>query len=328
MNDLFATLEKHKPQLLSLPGCTGVAIGRKVTAGKTTDQLAIVVFFEKKKKDVAPNERVPGVLDAVPTDVVEKTFGLALTSTDPFERFDQLFSGISITARDSAPAWGTLGCIIRTTGNLNVPPGDYLLTNQHVLLYADPNNPNSKSRQVIQPGRADWPAPANYSCGDYVYGQDTLTSDCAIATIGYGRTWRNEVPNHPWHWGRRDLAGVAAAAVGDEVYKYGATTQSTRGIVQFIHFNAPNYPIQNAIYVIGVNGDMWVAKGDSGSVLIRYADDYVVGLNFAADETTLLPPDRHPALPDDREAYSAGYAYDAQLQMNVFGGVVTLAPNP
>ena len=325
---LIETLEKHKARLLSLSGCTGVAIGRKVVAGEITDQLAIVVFFDKKQAGVAPSDLVPAVLDGVPTDVVEKTFGFTPTATDPFERFDEVFSGISITPRDTSPAWGTLGCIIRTTGNAFVPNGDYLLTNQHVLWYADPNNPNSTTRQVIQPGRTDYPAPPNYSCGDYVYGRKTPTSDCAIASIGYGRTWRNEVPNHPWRWGRRDLAGVAAAAVGDEVYKYGATTQSTRGVVQFIHFNSPHLPIQNAIYTANPDGEMWVATGDSGSVLIRYSDDFVLGLNFAADETTMLPPDSHPVLPDNRPAYSAGYAYDVQTQMNIFGGVVILAPNP
>jgi hypothetical protein len=239
-----------------------------------------------------------------------------------------VFSGISITPLETPPPWGTFGCIIHTTGNANVPNGNYLLTNQHVLWYADPHNPNSHTRVVIQPGKADEPPPQNYSCGDYVYGVKNPTSDCAIATIGYGRTWRNEVPNHPWRPGRRTLAGVAAAAPGDEVYKYGATTKSTRGRVLYVNFTPPHLPIQNSIYIVNPDGTMWVAKGDSGSVLIRYSDDFVLGLNFAADENTMVPPNQHPALPDNLPAYSAGYAYDIQSQMNIFGGTVTLAPNP
>ena len=70
---------------------------------------------------------------------------------------------------------------------------------------------------------------------------------------------------------------------------------------------------------------MWVAKGDSGSVAIRYADDYVLGLNFAADALPILNPNTHRALPDNLPAYSAGFAYDIQSQMDVFGGVVGLA---
>ncbi len=328
MSELIKALEKHKAQLLSLPGCAGVAIGYKVTAEELIDRLAIVVFVEKKRVDLAPNDRVPAVLDGMPTDVVETTFGHVPTATDSFARFGQVFSGISLTPRDAPPAWGTLGCVIRTTGNVHVPHGDYLLTNQHVLKYADPTNPESTTTQVLQPGRTDEPAPVNYSCGDFVYGLKTLTSDCAIASIGYGRTWRNEVPNHPWRPGRRNLAGVAAAAVGDEVYKYGATTKNTRGVVQYIHFTHGILPIQNAIYIRSLDGSMWVAQGDSGSVLIRYSDDFVLGLNFAADDTKMLLPGSHPVLPGNLPAYSAGYAYDVQSQMNIFGNVVTLAPNP
>jgi len=171
MSELVETLNKYKSRLLALPGCTGVAIGYKEVDGEIIDRLAIVVFFAKKQEDVAPDYLVPAMLDGVPTDVVEKTFGFKkltaanrsalaeteprrLGGTDPFARFTQLFSGISITPFDAAPAWGTLGCIIHTTGdpNHNIGPGNYLLTNHHVLWYADPNNRNSRSRVVIQPG--------------------------------------------------------------------------------------------------------------------------------------------------------------------------------
>lgn len=324
MSDIKKILKKHKQSLLAIPGCTGVAIGYKETKGEIIDQLAIVVFVKEKLSNVASEDLIPKNIDGIPTDVIERDFGHELTATDPFARFDQLFSGISITPRVVPPAWGTLGCIIHTTGNANVPPGNYLLTNQHVLWYADPANPNSYSREVIQPGNTDEPAPADYICGNYVHGQKTPQSDCAIASIDPGRTWKNEVPNHPWRPGRRDLKGVATAAVGDEVYKYGATTKNTRGVVRYVHYNHPILPIQDAIYIENPDGSMWVAKGDSGSVLIRYDDDMVVGLNFAADDNTMLPPDRHPTLPDNLPAYSAGFAYDAQSQMDIFGGVVTL----
>lgn len=329
MDRLIEILERHKARLLALPGCTGVAVGRKEVGGKATDQLAIVVFFEKKRTDVPADQLVPPMLDDSPTDVIEKRFGLKLTATDPFDRFDQVFSGISITPRDATELWGTFGCVIRTTGNANVDAGDYLLTNHHVLRYADPNNPHSKSRQIIQPGNTDNPAPANYACGDYVYGLADQENDCAIATIGYGRTWRNEVPNHPWRPGRIDLAGVGAAAVGQKVYKYGATSSSTRGTVQFVHYDSPDQQIRNAIYVLADDGETWCAEGNSGSLMIRYDDNIVVGLNFAADDETLLPTTQNDsAQRSPRPRYAAGFAYDIQRQMNNFGGVVTLAPNP
>tara|TARA_R110002072_G_scaffold291054_2_gene459019 strand:- start:209 stop:970 length:762 start_codon:yes stop_codon:yes gene_type:complete len=253
VDSLPQILENAKSQLLSLPGCTGVAIGYKEVAGELIDQLTIIVFVEKKRLDVSEAERVPSEIDGAPVDVIERSFGLELTATDPFARFAQVFGGISITPRDVPPPWGTFGCVINTTGNAHVPAGDYLLTNQYVLSYADPNNPNSTTRCVLQPGRTDEPAPANYSCADYTYGEKTLVSVCAVATIVYGRTWANEVPNHPWHSGRRTLRGVAAPAVGDEVYKYGATTQNTRGVIRYIHSNDPVLPIQDAVYIEAPN---------------------------------------------------------------------------
>lgn len=325
MSEIVNTLQKNKKMLLSIPGCTGVAIGYKEVAGEVTDQMAIVIFVESKRKDIPIEFTIPKSIGRFSTDVVEKNPGLELISTNPFGRFDQLFGGISITPRDIPPPWGTLGCIIHTTGSANIPAGNYLLTNQHVLWYADPNNPNSTTRDIIQPGHCDEPAPTNYNCGKYVYGVKNPRSDCAIASIGFERTWTNEVPNHPWRPGRRRLNGIAAAEVGDEVYKYGATTKSTRGVVRYIHYDHPILPILDAIYIGNYEGNMWVAKGDSGSVLIRYSDDIVIGLNFAADDKTMLPPDQHPALPEGLPAFSAGFAYDAKSQMDIFGGRVKLA---
>jgi hypothetical protein len=131
MNDLTQVMERYKPWLLSLPGCTGVGLGFKEIGEKIIDQLAIVIFVKKKRKDIGSDFLIPKMLEEVPTDVVEQNLGLELTATDPFDRFDKLFSGISITPRDAPPIWGTLGCIVRTSGNanVNVPPGVYLLTN-------------------------------------------------------------------------------------------------------------------------------------------------------------------------------------------------------
>ncbi|MBK8623024.1 MAG: hypothetical protein IPN79_15040 [Saprospiraceae bacterium] len=325
MSEIHAVLQKYKSKIFGIPGVSGIAIGYKETNGQIQDQLAIIVFVLKKSSHVEDKYRIPEQLDGFVTDILEKKFGLELTSTDPFERFDDVFSGISITPEDVPPPWGTLGCIIRSNGNAHVPPGDYILTNQHVLWYADPNNPNSTSRGVIQPGRANDPPPPNYFCGNYIYGVKDPVSDCAICTIAGTRGWHNEVPNHPWRPGRRDLMGIAQAAVGDEVYKYGATTGNTRGVVRFIHYHDPILPIQNSIYIENPDASMWVAKGDSGSVLIRYADDFVVGLNFAADANTMLNPNQHRTLPDNLPAYYGGYAYDIQSQMNYFGAIVDLA---
>lgn len=319
MTDIQASFEKHKEHLLSLRGCTAVAIALKISGGKTSKTPAIVVFVAQKRRDVPSDQCVPVTLDGVPTDVVERKFGVVLTATDPFARHQRLFSGISVTPRCAAEVWGTIGCIIQTNGNgANIAAGNYLLTNQHVLKWADPTYSNFESTRIIQPGNADSPAPANYDCGDFVAGIRDASNDCAIATIDPMRGWRNEVPNHPRHRGRRDLQGVAVAQLRDEVYKFGASTLSTRGRVRATHFHSDNGLIRNALYIEHEEHKPWVAEGDSGSVAILYEGDLVVGLNFAGDDKT--------ALPDG--GYRAGFAYDIQEQMNNFGNNVMLAPNP
>lgn len=59
--------------LLALPGVTGVDTGPKVVGGRPTDAWAIRVYVERKR-DVAPAEALPGTLDGVPVDVIERRF--------------------------------------------------------------------------------------------------------------------------------------------------------------------------------------------------------------------------------------------------------------
>src|SRR5262249_23516378 len=152
---------------------------------------------------------------------------------------------------------------------------------------------------VIQPGvlpsNTGKPAdtPANYVIGAYLDGYMDNQNDCAVVSLNGTREWRNEVDCAPGTPGRKALAGVAQANVNDEVYKFGATSKYTAGIVTNTNLNTAT--IQNAIYVeskvrhdlVHSGGapnvddtEIWVAPGDSGSVLIRASDHRVVGLNF------------------------------------------------
>jgi len=68
-------LASAAPQLLALPGVTGIDIGRKIVDGKKTDTLAIRVYVEHKS-DVPPEDAVPKFIQGVPTDVIERRFSL------------------------------------------------------------------------------------------------------------------------------------------------------------------------------------------------------------------------------------------------------------
>lgn len=322
---MAVALHRHRSALLGIPGCTGVAIGLKEAGGEPTRTLAITVFVAEKRRDVPPVERVPAAVEGWITDVVERPAPRPeLIATDPFALHNPVFGGISVAPYETPPAWGSIGCFIYTTGNdaIGVPPGDYLLTCEHVLAIA--GRPGNDPR-VIQPMVEEVVPPAAYVCADYVYGFRTPALDCAIATLTNGRDFENEVPNYPWWPGRRDIEGIGAAVPGARVYKYGATSRFTRGIVRYVNYSPPGLEYVDTVLVDSEDGGIWVAKGDSGSVTIRQDDDYAIGLNFAGSPDHMLPPP--PDYPV-ANVYSAGFAYDLRSQMDAFagpGGVTGLA---
>jgi len=66
-------LQRWRLRLLRLPNVLGVGVGYKTVGGKGTDRPAIVVMVRKKVPagTLQQAERVPPVIESVPTDVVE-----------------------------------------------------------------------------------------------------------------------------------------------------------------------------------------------------------------------------------------------------------------
>ncbi|HEU4562493.1 MAG TPA: serine protease [Longimicrobium sp.] len=298
-----AVLREHREELLRQPGVTAVGIGFKAVNGASTGQLAIVVSVREKRTGVPPERRIPAELGGVPTDVVEEDPHLKRASTDPLERFNPLFGGISLSAFVTPNAMGTVGCFIYTPGDpaQGVAEGDYLLTCQHVLEDAHP----VRDPDVIQPMTTAVPIPADYLCGAYTAGIMDATRDCAIVQV-VGREYRNEVPNYPFRPGNRKLRGVAAPTPGQTVYKYGSTTAFTEGVVRRIDWSWND--LRDIVVIDSSDGNdgTWAGEGDSGSVAITQDGDLVVGLNFAYDNT------------GGRVVSPVGYAYPIETQMNAF----------
>jgi hypothetical protein len=99
-------------RLHAIPGVHLVGVGYKVVGGKKTDELAIAVFVDKKKKpeELAENESVPTEIEGVRTDVLQ--MGRArLLNADP--------NSIKATVAPVPPGEGD-GQIIALSGT-NVP---------------------------------------------------------------------------------------------------------------------------------------------------------------------------------------------------------------
>ncbi len=67
-----AVLERHRKALLDKTHVVGVGIGHKVTAGRATGPLCLVVMVTEKvpPEQLSSQDRVPAEIEGIPTDVV------------------------------------------------------------------------------------------------------------------------------------------------------------------------------------------------------------------------------------------------------------------
>lgn len=67
-----AILDRHRERLLGKAHVVGVGIGKKVTAGRATGPLCLVVMVTEKMpaERLSSQDRVPAEIEGIPTDVV------------------------------------------------------------------------------------------------------------------------------------------------------------------------------------------------------------------------------------------------------------------
>jgi hypothetical protein len=133
---------QHKDALMDMKNVVAVGVGYKVTKGKKTDKLSVIVSVKEKVKQdkLLPNDVVPKTLNAVPTDVVE-TGNFVGTSTD---RWRPAPGGVSIGHVDITA--GTLGCLVEKNDEI------FILSNNHVLANS---NDATIGDAILQPGPYD-----------------------------------------------------------------------------------------------------------------------------------------------------------------------------
>ena len=300
-------------QMLRCDCINGYALGRKVTQGKTLNQLAVQVYVNQKlslrRLPLAnripqtiriPDDRSPdGVIEFF-TDVQTARF----TSLENTSRMRPAPSGISIGHRDITA--GTLGGLVRDTKNGKT----VILSNNHVL---GNSNEGSPGDAILQPGPADGGSfPADHIADltrfveiDFIPGSENL-GDAAIATPRDANAvvW-NTVDVGPGTPARtRDLD---ESDLGAAVHKTGRTTEHTRGFVQALFgttqvkydlFKKATF-VEQIIVSQAPGQPSFSNGGDSGS-LVYDDENRCVGLLFAGSQgtetepgTTILNPIAH-----------------------------------
>ena len=313
LQDVRDALKGAKHELLSKPNVVAVGVGRKVTGGRRTDELAMVVSVTSKQPEarLAAGERVPPRVNDLPTDVVATGPIYALQSRT--DRVRPAPGGVSIG--HVAITAGTLGCLVRKEGALRILSTHHVLANRTDAEAGDP---------IIQPGAADGgrdPGDRIARLGDFVPIEfDEEESDCpagnaaagalnkVAAALGSDTRLRavrpfpaenlvdcalaepldpSDVTSEILEIGT--VAGVAEGTLGTAIQKSGRTTGHTTGTIEQIDVTVQvSYGAgRTATFVDQLMAGAMSQGGDSGSAVLDMERN-VVGLLFAGSENTTV----------------------------------------
>lgn len=319
--------ERIEDELLKIPGVVAVDIDRKVTDGKTTDQMAIVVHVREKKSKRAlkASEVIPAEIDGVVTDVIEEDIipfprMMAVADIQPAidaATYATLSGGMSIGPCRSiyktppeVPAAGyyvfvgTLGAMVRDRAS----GATMALTNFHVAA-VDTGwaAGDAMAQQSLVDGGS---CPAN-RFGTLTRAQLTDQVDGAVITVDSGKASDCSILQIG------DVAGTVAPTVGAHVRKRGRTTELTHGTVLSTDVTlsldyGDGIGVRTLKHQIRIQADAahnvaFGRGGDSGSVVV---DDNrnVMGLYFAGNVGTATVPEGR-----------FGYANPIQVVLDTLG---------
>ncbi len=283
-----AAQERHKDDLLEMPGVVGTAVGLGGDG-----QAAIQIFTENH--GVAG---LPASLDGIPVNVRVTGKIFAQSATDQYDRPVPI--GVSTGSERlfrSRGGWycssGTLGArVVDSHGNL------YALSNNHV--YAQENKGQIGDR-ILQPGRADMPG-----CG--------TAAQIDAAVIGTLYSWvqisfsrkANNILDAALGLTSKSLVGTDTmpdgygtptshpvdAQLNQQVQKYGRTTGLTSGMVSGINatvlvsYSSGTARFIDQIIITGNSGS-FSDSGDSGSLIVDQNNN-PVALLFAGSNTITI----------------------------------------
>lgn len=297
VEDLAAVVERHKNKLYRKKNVVGVGTGLKFKNGKSTGEMAILVFVTKKEHPdrIRKHDLIESELDGISTDVVGKIGQLRIQNivaqaqavNSKKERPVHVGTSIShlyVTA-------GTLGGFFLDKDNEVV-----ILSNQHVIAGEPMRGPYGKAPKkgnvTIQPGTYD-----GGTIGDTIghlkawvpLKKRDNTEDSAISKIDDVSQVINEVK------GLGKINGFEKVRIGQAVHKVGRSTGHTQGKVISVNTSVcVDYGGLVRCFNNCIVTTQMSAGGDSGSLLLD-KNMNAVGLLFAGSDTvTIYNPISYP----------------------------------
>jgi hypothetical protein len=312
--------DAHKDNLLAMQNVVGVGVGEKISHGKSTGELSVVVLVRQKVPVVGlqPQAVVPREVDGVRTDVVE--VGDLRAQQARTDRWRPAPGGVSI-AHFKVTA-GTLGGVVRDRAS----GARLILSNNHVLANSNDANPGDA---ILQPGPADGgqdgpdtvarlerfcPLQFNVEPSSCSTAETVAKIGNAVARL-IGSSHRLEaIRANPQASNNVDAAvarplderdildeileigvvsGTLPAALGMQVRKSGRTTGLTSGEITVLDATVSvSYgPGRTATFDNQIITGPMSQGGDSGSLVVAASELKAVGLLFAGSEqSTIINP--------------------------------------
>jgi hypothetical protein len=272
-------LSKIKILLMDYPGVINVGIGLAIKENVITNEPAIIVAVNKKRKsnELVNNELIPKQINGIRIDIIETN---PIDQGDPYGKFDKLIGGISIS-NSRLRGLGTLGGIFYDK-KTNKPVG---ITNWHVAKRLR----GRVGDRIVQPGGAN--------ANDNTIG--TLTDwdksyDCARIDLTARAIEIYSKQNHV----KEDLKGLGIPMVGMPIRKSGARTGLTYAVIQSIFGtdinivpNPQKTPKDTEISMSGDSGSLWTSDdgSDLRAIALHWGGDlnsymaYAIDINKVAD---------------------------------------------
>ena len=282
-DDIVRIKESVEDDLLRQSGVTGVDVGYKYINGQKTNRLAIRVFVAEKKH-VSPVELIPGAIQGVDTDVIQRRF-IPTGALPDVDSYDPLVGGISLGVCRLPDDTGTMGVLV--VDNLTDDP--MLLSCFHVMCG---NSGWTVGDPLVQPSQGD-----GGTCPKDVVAtleKNTLSAwtgtkliaDCAVATVTARGVLCSIVDIG-------NVSGTATAAIDMPVRKRGRTSGLTFGIVENDSLavnidyggtlGVQTFKNQISIEVDSSRSVAFQLPGDSGAVAVD-DNNAVIGLIYGADD--------------------------------------------
>lgn len=319
----IAAQKKHEKSLIQRANVVSVGCGYKFKDGKQTDEICLIVGVAEKLPVVSLSgaDIIPQSVDGVTIDVVETGEFHSFQEFDPTKKYRPAIPGTSIGHKNITA--GTFGCVVERNG------AKLILSNNHVLANS---NAATMGDAIYQPGPIDGGTSADRigTLFDFVpiefggatdpspptcpFAKATASTANVVAKV-FGRKHRlvafntdplaitNKVdaalclPDDETEITEEivDLGkpiGIAEAALGMSVQKYGRTTKHTTGTILQVNVTVQvSYgPSGTATFVGQFMAGGMSAGGDSGSACLN-TDRKLIGLLYAgSDVSTIFNP--------------------------------------